>query len=350
MVRITESILMNKRLSTSHWFNESLFNEALVKGFLLVIGSSCLVLIVLNVMAAKYQVALAEAILLMLTICVWFCPIQWRHYKWFVSLYVAFIFACILIGISFSPLYSGRQVWVLIFPMTSYLMLGKRTGFWLSAVCLCLVSTILFLRFYDDFKDGLISIVVNLFLAYVFLWGLTHGAERVHKKMLYALKKIASTDPLTGLANRRNVSQNSLYQLQQVTGMGDELALVLIDLDNFKKINDIHGHEVGDAVLVDFAERLRAHVDDNEQLFRLGGEEFCVFMPAAQSKNWSVAFCQYVDDSLFYFDELEIHYTVSIGVSCSQKGRGDFKHLYRIADQRLYKAKSLGRNCVVLMD
>ena len=341
---------MNKRLSTSHWFNEDLFNEALVKGFLLVIGSSCLLLIVLNVMAEKYQVAFTEAILLMLTVFIWFCPTQWRYYKWLVLLYVAFIFAGILVGISTSPLYSGRQVWVLIFPMTSYLMLGKRTGFWLSGVCLCLVSIILFLRFYDDFGEGLIGSVVNLFLAYTFLWGLTHGAERIHKKMLYALKKIASTDPLTSLANRRNVSQTYQYQLQQALNMGDELALVLIDLDNFKKINDTHGHDVGDAVLVDFAERLREHVDDNEQLFRLGGEEFCVFMPAAQSKDWSVTFCEYVHDTVFDFADLEIHYTISIGVSYSQEESGDFKHLYRIADQRLYKAKSLGRNCVVLTD
>lgn len=341
---------MNKRLSTSHWFNEELFNEILIKGFLLVIGSSCLVLIALNLVSAHYQVALTETILLMLTICVWFCPKQWRRYKWVVSIYVAFIFACILVGISFSPLNSGRQVWVLIFPMTSYLMLGKRTGFWLSGVCLCLVSTVLFLRFYDDFGKNLISIVVNLSFAYAFLWGLTHGAERVHKKMLYALKKIASTDPLTGLANRRNVSQHFQYQLQQMVDVNDELALVLIDLDNFKKINDTYGHDIGDAVLVDFAERLRGHVDDNEQLFRLGGEEFCVLMPAAQSKDWSVAFCQYVHDTLLCIDDLEIHYTISIGVSCSQEGSGGFKHLYRIADQRLYKAKSIGRNCVVLND
>jgi diguanylate cyclase (GGDEF)-like protein len=338
---------MNKRLSTSHWFNESLFNEALIKGFLLVIGSSCLVLIVLNVMAAKYQVALAEATLLMLTICLWFCPIQWRHYKWFVSLYVVFIFACILVGISFSPLYSGRQVWVLVFPITSYLMLGKRTGFWLSGICLFLVSIILFLRFYDDFGKGLIGIVVNLFLSYAFLWGVTHGAERIHKKMLYSLKKIASTDPLTSLANRRNVSQTYQDQLQQAESMGDELAFVLIDLDNFKKINDTHGHDVGDAVLVDFAERLRMHVDENKQLFRLGGEEFCVFMPAAQSKMWAETFCQFIDRNTFEFEGQGIHYTVSIGVSTSNEEGRNFTHLYSVADKRLYQAKSNGRNCVV---
>ncbi|MCW4631615.1 MULTISPECIES: hypothetical protein [Marinomonas] len=210
---------MNKQLSTSHWFNEALFNDALVKGFLLVIGTACSVLIVVNLSMAKYQLALIEIVLLMLTIFLWFSSKESRFYKWSIFIYVAFIFACILTGISYSPLHSGRQVWVLIFPMTSYLMLGKQAGVWLSGVCLCLVSSILYLRFYSDFGKELISVVINLSFAYVFLWGLTHGAERVHKKMLYTLKKIASTDPLTGLANRRNISQHYQFQLQQAVGL-----------------------------------------------------------------------------------------------------------------------------------
>ncbi|MCW4631616.1 MULTISPECIES: GGDEF domain-containing protein [Marinomonas] len=124
----------------------------------------------------------------------------------------------------------------------------------------------------------------------------------------------------------------------------------MIDLDNFKKINDTHGHDVGDAVLVDFAERLRAHVDDHDQLFRLGGEEFCVLMPAGISKDWSTSFCKYVQDTVFHLDDLAIHYTISIGVSYSLEDEGDFKSLYRLADQRLYMAKNLGRNRIVLTD
>ena len=341
---------MNKQLSTSHRLNDGYFNETLLRGFLLVIGSSCLVLIMLNLWAEHYQVVMTETVLLILTIFVWFSSSQWRHYKWVVVIYVVFIFGCILVAIGVSPLYSGRQIWVLIFPMTSYLMLGKRAGFWLSTACLGLVCAILTFRFYEDSGMYLISIIVNLLFAYIFIWGLTHGAEKVHKRMLHALRKIASTDPLTGLANRRNVNLIYQSQLQKAEQKGDGLAFILIDLDHFKKLNDTYGHDIGDAVLVDFAERLRTHVDDNEQLFRLGGEEFCVLMPASQSKRWSLEFCQYVHDTVFYLDDLEIRYTISIGVSCSQEEVSGFKHLYRIADQRLYKAKSIGRNCVVLTD
>lgn len=339
---------MNKQLASSHWFNDDLFNEILLKGFLLVIGSSCLVLIALNLLAQHYWVAIIELALLFLTTLVWFCPKHWHHYRWVVFFYVSFIFACILAAISLSPLYSGRQVWVLIFPMTSYLMLGRRIGFCLSGVCLGLVNAVLVSRFYNNSDSYLISIVVNLCFAYAFLWGLTHGAQAVHTKIMRALKKIASTDPLTGLANRRNVIQNFHYQYDQSAKQNDGLAFILIDLDHFKKINDMYGHDIGDAVLVNFAEKLRANVDDEEQIFRLGGEEFCVLMPAAKSKDWALMFCQYVYDTPLRLNDIKIHYTVSIGVSCSHEEGDDFKHLYTIADQRLYKAKSLGRNCVVL--
>ncbi|WP_421851684.1 GGDEF domain-containing protein [Marinomonas sp.] len=341
---------MKKQLSTSHWFKEDSFSNSLLRAFLLVIGVSCLLLVALNIYVMQYSFALLEFTLLTLTVGVWFCPKDWRYYQLATFIYVAFIFGCILAGIAFSPLYSGRQVWVFVFPMSSYLLLGKRAGFWFSSISYCLVSIILFARFYEDFGSDLVRIFVNMTFTYVFVWGLTYGAELTHRKMLHTLKKIATTDPLTGLANRRGVATKYQNELSKAEKSGDGLAFILIDLDHFKKVNDTFGHEVGDAVLVDFANHLRAHFDDNEHLFRIGGEEFCVFMPAAQSKDWAETFCQFIDNNIFQFEGQSIHYTVSIGISTSNKEGRDFTHLYAIADQRLYKAKSLGRNCVVLTD
>ena len=338
---------MNKQLASSHWFNDDFFNEVLLKGFLLVIGCSCFLLMVLNIYVSQYTIALLEFMLLGFTVGIWFCSKDWHYYRLARFVYVAFIFGFILAGIAFSPLYSGRQVWVLIIPMSSYLLLGKRAGFWLTRISSCLVSIILFARFYGDFGVCLIRIFVNLTFSYAFVWGLTYGAELTHRKMLHTLKKIASTDPLTGLANRRGVSANYLHELSKVEQKGDGLAFILIDLDHFKKVNDTFGHEVGDAVLVDFAHRLRAHVDDNEQIFRIGGEEFCVFMPAAKSSDWAEVFCKFIDKNIFEFEDLSIHYTISIGVASSKEDVRGFTNLYAVADQRLYQAKSNGRNCVV---
>lgn len=338
---------MRKQLATPHWFNEEAFNNSLLNAFLIVIGSSCLLLIMLNIYSMQYSIAFFEFLLFILTVCVWFCPKDRNYYQWVKFIYVAFIFGCILLGIAFSSLYSGRQVWVLIFPMGSYLLLGKRAGFWLTGVCFCLTTAILFIRFYEDYGMGLVRIFVNLAFTYFVAWGLTSGAHFTHKRMLKALKKIATTDPLTGLANRRGVTASYRDQLSKTEASGDGLAFILIDLDHFKKINDAFGHDVGDAVLVDFANHLRNYVDDNGQLFRIGGEEFCVFMPAAQSQHWAETFCLFINNNTFESEGVEIHYTVSIGVAASHKESRDFTHLYAVADKRLYQAKSNDRNCVV---
>ncbi len=189
---------MNKKLPVSHWFNDDLFDESLLKGFLLVVGVSCLILVSLNLLAEYYIIAFIETMLLILTVVVWFLPRQWHFYRWVVFFYVSFIFSGILIAVALSPLFSGRQVWVLIFPMSAYLMLGRRIAVWLSGVCLALVAIILYLRFYEPHGIQLVSVVINLVFAYLFLWGLTHSAEKIHKKMLATLTVVASTDPLNG--------------------------------------------------------------------------------------------------------------------------------------------------------
>lgn len=341
---------MKKQLLNYQWFSDNTFNNSLLNAFLLVIGCSCVFLITLNVYVMQLPIALIELGILAFTVGVWFCPKDWRYYQLVKFIYVSFLFCLILIGIAVSPLYSGRQVWVLIFPMASYLLLGKRAGFWLSFIGYSVVSAILFERFYADFGVALVRIFVNLTFTYAFVWGLTYGAELTHRKMLKTLRKIAITDPLTGLANRRGMAVNYPLQLATLEGKGDDLAFILIDLDEFKKINDHYGHDIGDVVLIDFAERLRAHANDNEHVFRLGGEEFCILMSAEQAKDWALTFCQYVDGTILKFEGIDIHYTISVGVSFSQKEGRDFKLLYKAADQRLYKAKSLGRNCVVLAD
>lgn len=338
---------MNKQFPIYHWFNNDLFNETFFKGFLSIIGATCFIFININLLVGHYIVALIEAILLILTVCIWFIPKNWRYYRWAILFYISFIFVGILTSLVYSPLFSGRQVWVLIFPMSAYLMLGRKIAVWLTGICLVLVAIILCWRFYADYPAQLPGVVINLCFAYLFLWGLSHAGDKIHKKMLKALMIVAATDPLTGLANRRNMSLKYEQQLELAKEGEDGLAFVLIDLDHFKRVNDRYGHDVGDALLVDFANRLRAHVEDSEQLFRLGGEEFCVLLPVMQSKAWALAFCQYVDSTAFDFEGQDIHYTVSIGVSASNKDGGDFKDLYSIADQRLYKAKDRGRNCVV---
>jgi len=340
--------MSRKPTSINFWFNDDYFREVILKGFLCVIGTASAILIVLNLFVGQTILAILEIVLLVFTVSVWFMPRHWRLFKWAVLFYVAFLFSGIIAAIAFSPLFSGRQVWVLIFPVASYLMLGQRIAVSLSAICLAMVSAIIINRFEGEYESYMRGILINLVLAYAFIWGLSHGAEMVIKRILAALRKIASTDPLTGLSNRRNIDAKFNSALQSQLSSSGGLGFVLIDLDHFKEVNDTYGHDVGDALLVDFAARLRSFSEADHSLYRLGGEEFCVWLPHLTSQSWAEAFCQYVHDTPFVFQGHTIHYTVSIGLVNSEQTTESFQRLYSLADTCLYQAKDAGRNRVTI--
>ena len=130
---------------------------------------------------------------------------------------------------------------------------------------------------------------------------------------------LAATDPLTGLFNRRYAETHLARMLEQCARAGTPLAVMMLDLDRFKRINDDHGHAAGDAVLRGFAGRLKAEVRGADLVARLGGEEFCVAMPGAdegEARRAAERVRAAVADAPFPVPEgAPIPVTVSIGVA-----------------------------------
>jgi diguanylate cyclase (GGDEF)-like protein len=165
---------------------------------------------------------------------------------------------------------------------------------------------------------------------------------------------LAATDPLTHCLNRRSMIEATEDLRTRAAERGEALAYCMIDLDNFKQINDMHGHPVGDAVLVMFCERLRALLPREARLARLGGDEFAFVMayPAGHDDR--------VDDLVirlfgsvaqpFRLPELTIELTISIGLATDHDTDGtiglvvDAGALMQRADMALYHAKKQGRN------
>ncbi|TMJ01643.1 MAG: GGDEF domain-containing protein [Alphaproteobacteria bacterium] len=162
-------------------------------------------------------------------------------------------------------------------------------------------------------------------------------------------KTAAMTDPLTGLLNRRAFLQDAETLLQQQVARDRPIAVLLIDLDHFKSINDRFGHAVGDKVLQIFAKTTRAGLRQADLVGRLGGEEFTVVLADAGMDN-----AYLVADRLrrafaaaaAMVDGEMIHATASIGVSVIVDPRQDLAKLITLADQALYLAKARGRNRV----
>jgi len=175
-----------------------------------------------------------------------------------------------------------------------------------------------------------------------------HLRRSMHESILHA-----SSDPLTGLANRRQANARLGQMLDDADRQGISLAAMMLDLDQFKAVNDAHGHQVGDAVLVEFAKRLNKAVRSADLVARIGGEEFLVVMQnirSAQASAIAERIRRSVADPSFPVDGVEdgVRVTVSIGLALHRGNGETAPDLLARADAALYDSKHGGRNLVTL--
>lgn len=173
----------------------------------------------------------------------------------------------------------------------------------------------------------------------------------VDKKVLDDLRQRAERDALTGLYNRTETEvQIRRYLKRNPDGRG---ALLIIDADNFKQINDTQGHLFGDAVLSELAASMKALVRQTDIVGRIGGDEFAIFLKDVPSANIAENTAEKLLEvfrHLFQGEKRLVTVTCSAGVAMYPDDGGDFVSLYHSADIALYQAKSLGRDRYVLFD
>ncbi len=165
-----------------------------------------------------------------------------------------------------------------------------------------------------------------------------------------ALLERATRDALTGLWNRATILEFLTGEIEQARKSGAALAVAVIDVDFFKRINDTFGHAGGDEVLKELARRLRATLRQRDSLGRYGGEELLVVMPGLAREdrgNLMDALRANICSTPFLVGEAELRVTVSIGVSWMETVQEAPDDLIRRADAALYEAKAAGRNRVM---
>ena len=164
----------------------------------------------------------------------------------------------------------------------------------------------------------------------------------------------AIRDPLTGLFNRRYADEMLRSELRRMDRKKASLGLLIIDIDNFKKVNDTHGHGTGDAVLMTFGKYLLENVRYEDVACRIGGEEFMVIIPetvleVAQQRSEDIRNefhkMEFLDDN-----KIVDNLSLSIGVAAYPIHGKTAEDLIRCADSALYRAKSEGRNRVIAAD
>ncbi len=181
-------------------------------------------------------------------------------------------------------------------------------------------------------------------------FGLSFGLYNLKIVTLYEkLKLLSVTDELTSLHNRRYFFQKLREEIERAWRYSRKISLLLIDIDNFKQYNDIYGHQQGDDVLRTFSNRLKKIVRENDTVARLGGEEFVIIMPEANSDMaFNLAERLRLDVTKYPLRDANGKFTISIGVAGFPSDAQDTNKLLRKADSALYQAKREGKNKVCL--
>lgn len=160
--------------------------------------------------------------------------------------------------------------------------------------------------------------------------------------------QLASTDFLTQLYNRRTLNLMGPTMIKKASIEGKSLSVAMIDIDHFKRVNDVYGHQIGDNVLKYLSQQLKRSFRDDDLIVRNGGEEFCVLLEHAQ-ENKAIdlfeSFRKRIEAEPYSEGDISIPITVSIGLYYGLKDTIDL--MLEIADKRLYQAKSSGRNRLV---
>jgi two-component system, cell cycle response regulator len=172
------------------------------------------------------------------------------------------------------------------------------------------------------------------------------------QSMLHHVEALAITDPLTGLFNRRRFDDVLRREFGMTKRYGTPLSCLMVDVDYFKRINDLYGHDAGDRVLKGVAGRLTIRLREVDTPARYGGEEFAVLLPQTPKQGALVVaerMAAVVRRDHFEFDDGSASVTVSIGLSESRDVTGNSPEgLVKAADSALYLAKSRGRDQVVV--
>jgi diguanylate cyclase (GGDEF)-like protein len=173
------------------------------------------------------------------------------------------------------------------------------------------------------------------------------------KRVQVSLRRMAETDALTGLCNRHHFTQQSLQTLGQAARAGEDVALVMFDLDHFKSINDRFGHDTGDWALKKVAEHCRTFCRRVDHLGRLGGEEFAILLSGCDLRGAK----RVAEDCRVRIASIDAQpsghrflITASFGVTASSLSGYDLAKLLSHADKALYRSKREGRNRVTVFD
>lgn len=235
-----------------------------------------------------------------------------------------------------------------------------RTAYWFTGASFAIVSAMFLIR-----ATMVYLLPANAYGLYVqiplnpvtfFIGGMTQMAIvfgfvlMLNYRLAAEHQRLASTDALTGVMNRRSLELETTRLLARCSRSGETLAVMMIDVDRFKSINDRYGHLVGDQVLRHLTAIAEKSIRSGDYLARYGGEEFCILLPGSLEKDaWILAdrLRQVFATTAIECGGESLRSTISIGIADSKHAGLEFNSLMVAADKAMYRAKQDGRNRVI---
>lgn len=256
-----------------------------------------------------------------------------RFARWLLTL------LCVVTVVGTISLKGAQQiVWLYPSIIGVFFLVKPQHAFIICSVMVCTLGVLLWDKLsYILLIQYIFSTLITLLFSYAF-------ADRMLRQRTL-LQELSIKDPLTGAGNRRAMEDKLLALTEQSCAARNKQnpSLILIDLDEFKKINDQYGHSTGDNILRDFTDVVSQELTKNDSLYRFGGEEFVVISQKRDQENASIL-AEELRESIdqYRFDQ-NLHVTISLGIAEYKPDETGFEWLGR-ADKAMYKAKEAGRN------
>ncbi len=250
----------------------------------------------------------------------------------------------------FVPQDEFRMIWFYLLVFVAYILNGSVSGllFTLASIAVIITAyTFSELQLSQTaINSGILGLIIGSFLARVYTNKISDYENSLQQKNA-ALHVLASTDDLTGIMNRRLFGEVSERYFKTVQRDHLPLSLLLFDLDHFKEVNDTYGHQVGDLLLVRFAEAIKSFLRKSDIVARVGGEEFAILLFETDIEGAYVLaekIRALVESIAIDHEGEKVFVTTSIGIAQHREDDKAFDAIYARADKALYQAKKEGRN------
>jgi diguanylate cyclase (GGDEF)-like protein len=291
--------------------------------------------------------------------------------KWLYRIGAATITINFVSGVFYSPALFSNIVWIFVLPLPFVLLFGLRVGLvWMTITGIFSIVGILYNPHLSE--GSLFGFIFSFFMSFSIQCVVASLSENVRRRgfeqavaaqdtlqsqlqeievLQTELEHQLTIDSLTGLYNRRLLDDVLERELARAKRKGHPVCLVLVDIDNFKSVNDTHGHQTGDLILIEMAKLIKTNIRKSDVGCRWGGDEFIMLFPECtiqDAHRRTQEFSKKIMNTEFVSHGERIYLTLSIGLACYPDHAQTAEQMLRAADHAMYSAKSNQNQIIVV--